>query len=96
MQRGRNAHHLSIEAGHLDVAQYLAPKMGDHLRDTDDGNQLGAEGGYVNVAKCLAQNRPRDEVNTALHKAAQNGQLSTVEYLVESCRFDVTLRGKVG
>ena len=36
MQRGCNALHLSIEAGHLDIALYLAPKMGDHLHDADD------------------------------------------------------------
>ena len=36
MQGGRNAFHLCSECGHLAVAQYLAPKMGDHLYDTDD------------------------------------------------------------
>ena len=36
MQRGCNALHLSIEAGHHRVAYYLAPKMGDHLNDADD------------------------------------------------------------
>ena len=36
MQGGRNAFHLCIQGGHLAVAQYLAPKMGDHLYDTDD------------------------------------------------------------
>ena len=36
MQRGCNALHLSIEAGHLSVAKYLACKMGDHLHDADN------------------------------------------------------------
>ena len=36
MQGERNAFHLCVQGGHLDVAQYLAPKMGDHLYDTDD------------------------------------------------------------
>ena len=36
MQGGRNALHLCIWGCHLAVAQYLAPKMGDHLYDTDD------------------------------------------------------------
>ena len=66
------------------------------MQERCNANRLSTEGGYVNVTQCLAQDRPRDEVNTALHKAAQNGQLSTVEYLVGSCGFDVTLRGKVG
>ena len=33
---------------------------------------------------------------TALHWAAQAGQLSMVEYLVGSCGFDVKARDKVG
>ena len=36
MQRGCNALHLSIDTGHLDIAQYLATKMGDHLYDCDN------------------------------------------------------------
>ena len=72
MQGGNNALHLCIEGGHLDVAQYLAPKMEDHLYDTDD------------------------EGDTALHRAARKGKLPLVECLVESCGFDVTVRGKVG
>ena len=28
--------HLCIEGGHLDVAEYLAPVMKEHLYDTDD------------------------------------------------------------
>ena len=36
MQRGCNALHVSIEAGHHHVAYYLAPKMGDYLHDEDD------------------------------------------------------------
>ena len=35
MQEGNNALHLSIETGHLDVVQYLAPKMGVHLYDSN-------------------------------------------------------------
>ena len=36
MQRGFNAFLLCICGCHLAVAQYLAPRMGDHLYDTDD------------------------------------------------------------
>ena len=36
MQGGNNVLHLSIEAGHLDVVQFLATKMGVHLYDTND------------------------------------------------------------
>ena len=66
------------------------------MQEECNANQLSTEERYVSVAQCLAQNRPRDEVNTALHKAAQDSQLSIVEYLVGSCGFDVTVRGKVG
>ena len=33
---------------------------------------------------------------TALHWAAQSGQLSMVEYLVKSCGFDLKAKDKVG
>ena len=36
MQRGNNAFHVSIKAGHLDVVQHLASKLGVHLYDTND------------------------------------------------------------
>ena len=72
MQNGLNAFLLCAAGGHLPVAEYLTPKMGGHLFDSDDG-------GY-----------------TALHWAAQKGQLSMVEYLVRSCGFDVKAIDKVG
>ena len=36
MQGGYNAFHLCSRYGHLAVAEYLVPRMGDHLYDTDD------------------------------------------------------------
>ena len=36
MQGGYNAFLLCAEGGHLAVAEYLAPKMGGHLFDSDD------------------------------------------------------------
>ena len=64
--------------------------------------QLCTEKGYLNFAQYFEPKKtdywrePPEDVNTALHKAAQGGQLSIVEYLVESCGFDVTVNGKVG
>ena len=72
MQRGRNVFLLCAIGGHLAVAEYLAPKMEEHLFDSDDDGR------------------------TALHLAAQEGQLSMVEYLVRSCGFDVKAIDKVG
>ena len=72
MQGGRNAFLLCAMGGHLAVAEYLAPKMEDHIFDSDDASY------------------------TALHWAAQKGQLSMVEYLVRSCGFDVKAIDKVG
>ena len=72
MQGGLNAFLLCAMGGHLAVAEYLAPKMGGHLFDSDDDGK------------------------TALHWAAQVGQLPIVEYLVRSCGFDVKVIDKVG
>ena len=72
MQGGINAFLLCAMGGHLPVAEYLAPKMGGYLFDSDDDG------------------------NTALHMAAQVGQLSMVKYLVRSCGFDVKAINKVG
>ena len=36
-----------------------------------------------------------DEKNTALHRAAMNGHLQMVEYLVKSAGFDVKDKDKV-
>ena len=36
LQNGCNAFHVCTEGGHVDIAEYLVPKMKDHLFDTDD------------------------------------------------------------
>ena len=36
LQGGRNAFLLCAMGGHLAIAEYLAPKLGDHLFDSDD------------------------------------------------------------
>ncbi len=63
---------------------------------------LCAEGGHLAIAEYLAPKMEGhlfdadDARYTALHWAAQQGQLSMVEYLVRSCGFDVKARDKVG
>ena len=63
---------------------------------------LCAAGGHLAVAKYLAPKMggylfdSDDDRNTALHLAAQVGQLSMVKYLVRSCGFDVKAINKVG
>ena len=63
---------------------------------------LCADGGNVAIAQFLAPMMEdhlfdlSDGGYTALHKAAQSGQLSMVEYLVKSCGFDLKAKDKVG
>ena len=62
---------------------------------------LCAAGGHLAVAEYLAPKMKghlfdsNDSGYTALHYAAQVGQLSMVEYLVRSCGFDLKARDKV-
>ena len=61
-----------------------------------------AIGGHLAVAEYLAPKMEGhlfdsdDDGYTALHWAAQEGQLSMVEYLVRSCGCDLKARDKVG
>ena len=63
---------------------------------------LCADGGNVAIAQFLAPMMEghlfdlSDGGYTALHWAAQSGQLSMVEHLVKSCGFDVKAKDKVG
>ena len=63
---------------------------------------LCAEGGHLAVAEYLVPKMDShlfdsDDCGlTAMHWAAQEGQLSMVEYLMRSCGFDVKARDKVG
>ena len=63
---------------------------------------LCADGGNVAIAQSFAPVIEghlfdlSDGGYTALHWAAQSGQLSMVEYLVKSCGFDLKAKDKVG
>ena len=62
---------------------------------------LCAIGGHLVVAEYFAPKMEGhlfdsdDDGYTALHWAAQVGQMSMVEYLVRSCGFDVKAKNKV-
>ena len=64
--------------------------------------RLCAMGGHLPVAEYLASKMEDhifdsdDDGNTALHWAAQVGQLSMMKYLVRSFGFDVKAINKVG
>ena len=57
VQGGLNALHLCIEGGHVEVARYLAPKMGDHMYDTDDSGatalHLAVQMEQLSMVECL-------------------------------------------
>ena len=63
---------------------------------------LCADGGNVAIAQLLAPMMEdhlfdlSDGGYTALHCAAESGQLSMVEHLVKSCGFDLKAKDKVG
>ena len=72
------------------------------IQDGCNAFDLCAIGGHLAVAEYLTHRMEGhlfdsdDDGYTALHWAAQEDQLSMVEYLVRSCGFDVTARDKVG
>ena len=59
MQGGLNAFHMSAMGGHLAVAEYLVPKMKDHLFDTGDVGETAlhwaAQNGHLSMVKYLVR-----------------------------------------
>ena len=72
------------------------------MQDGRNAFHLCAAGGNVAIAQFLAPMMEdhlfdlSDGGYTALHWAAQSGQLSMVEHLVKSCGFDLKAKDKVG
>ena len=59
MQGGHNAFHMCAVGGHLAVAKYLAPKLKDHLFDSDDVGYTAlhwaAQGGQLSMVEFLVK-----------------------------------------
>ena len=75
LQGGRNAFLLCAMKGHLAIAKYLAPKMEDHLFDSDDDRDtalhLAAYFGQLSMVQylvgyCGFDVKARDKVGTCL------------------------------
>ena len=75
MQGGRNAFHLCAMEGDLVVAEYLSPKMGGHLFDSDDGGYTAlhwaAQEGQLSMVEYLVRScgfdvKARDKVGQHL------------------------------
>ena len=72
------------------------------LQDRSNVFLFCAAGGNIAIAQFLDPMMEdhlfdvNDDGYTALHCAAQEGQLSMMEYLVKSCGFDLKAKDKVG
>ena len=75
MQDGCNAFDACAVGGHLAVAEYLAPKMGVHLFDANDGGYTalhwGVQEGQLSMVEYLVRScgfdvKARDKVGTYL------------------------------
>ena len=58
-QEGSNAFHLCARGGRPAIAEYLAPKIGGHLFDSDDGGYTAlhwaAQGGKLSMVEYLVR-----------------------------------------
>ena len=95
---------LAKEYRHWKVAQYLASQGGPSGRKVEelscDLNQYAERGDLKGVKKAIASGanvRYKCGGSTALHKAAQNGHLKIVKYLISKRIFaDIDIRDNTG
>ena len=84
------------------MERYSFSVLSPHVQNGCNAFHLSADGGNVDIAQFLAPMMEghlfdlSDDGYTALHWAAQSGQLSMVEHLVKFCGFDLKAKDKVG
>lgn len=104
---GITAFHLACVEGHMDIVRYLSSKDIDINHPDNHGKtpfMYACSGGHLGVAKWLMQSGANhmltggchDKLNTALHLAAQSGNMETVKWLVDTCHVNASARNEGG